>query len=736
MNVETPIHKEIHHFIKIISTIAITLGIVLFLFGLLANYPFVDNMVFTIGIIVANVPEGLLATVTVALTLTSKRMARKHVLVKNLESVETLGSTTTICSDKTGTLTQNRMTLVHMYYDNSVETAETSTTTASFDTSSQAFKDFFRCMVLCNRAEFIGGDEDKPIYQRAVNGDASETALVKFAQPVRDILDVRNANPKLAEIPFNSTNKFQLSVHEQENPDDNRLVLVMKGAPERIIARCSKILVNGKEADLDDFYQQQFQETYDKLGGMGERVLGFAQMYLDPKFGPDYEFETDPPNFPMDNLTFLGLTGLIDPPRPAVPDAVKTCQQAGIKVIMVTGDHPITAKAIARQVNIITDDTKEDMLEKGEEISEENHPKAIVIHGNELREMTDDQLDEVLKYEQIVFARTSPQQKLRIVEGCQRADQIVAVTGDGVNDSPALKKADIGIAMGITGSDVSKEAADMILLDDNFASIVRGIEEGRLIFDNLKKSIAYTLSSNIPEILPFVLFIIIQFPLYLSTVLILCIDVGTDLWPAISLAYEKAESDIMRRKPRNAKVDKLVTAKLMSFAYLQIGIIQALAGIYTFFVVMGDFGFAPWDLFGKAEIFIDPEPDQATIKITPEERAKNVNALANGQTAAFASIIVVQWADLMVCKTRMLSLFQQGMRNMVLNSGMVFETILGLFIVYMPFLDVALGTRPLFPRHLGLPSIPFFFYILAYDELRKLWIRNNRGGWVEENTYY
>ena len=225
--------------------------------------------------------------------------------------------------------------------------------------------------------------------------------------------------------------------------------------------------------------------------------------------------------------------------------------------------------------------------------------KAAVVHGQQLRDMSDKDLDDLLNnHPEIVFARTSPQQKLIIVEGCQRNGAIVAVTGDGVNDSPALKKADIGVAMGISGSDVSKEAADMILLDDNFASIVTGVEEGRLIFDNLKKSIAYTLSSNIPEISPFLIFILIGIPLPLGVVTILCIDLGTDMVPAISLAYEKAESDIMKRLPRNAKVDKLVNERLISMSYLQIGMIQASAGFFTYFVIMAENGFMPSRLPG------------------------------------------------------------------------------------------------------------------------------------------
>merc|ERR1712226_1710977 len=283
------------------------------------------------------------------------------------------------------------------------------------------------------------------------------------------------------------------------------------------------------------------------------------------QFPLGYPYDPDEENFPLTGLRFVGLMSMIDPPRAAVPDAVGKCRSAGIKVIMVTGDHPITAKAIAKSVGIISEgnETVEDIAARLNIPLEDVNPRdahAAVVHGGELKDITADQLDEILMYHtEIVFARTSPQQKLIIVEGCQRMGAIVAVTGDGVNDSPALKKADIGVAMGIAGSDVSKQAADMILLDDNFASIVTGVEEGRIIFDNLKKSIAYTLSSNIPEIAPFLLFQTTGIPLPLTTVMILLVDLGTDLVPAISLAHERAEADIMSRPPRDQKKDNLVT---------------------------------------------------------------------------------------------------------------------------------------------------------------------------------
>ncbi|TNN02805.1 hypothetical protein fugu_010292 [Takifugu bimaculatus] len=524
-------------------------------------------------------------------------MAKKNCLVKNLEAVETLGSTSTICSDKTGTLTQNRMTVAHMWFDNQIHEADTTEdqSGAAFDKSSVTWLSLARIAGLCNRAQFKAGQDSLPILKRDVAGDASESALLKCIELSFGVVRaMRDKNKKVAEIPFNSTNKYQLSVHETEDPNDNRYLLVMKGAPERILDRCSTIMIQGKEQPMDEEMKEAFQNAYMELGGLGERVLGFCHGLLpEDQYPKGFAFDTDDVNFQTDNLCFVGLISMIDPPRAAVPDAVGKCRSAGIKVIMVTGDHPITAKAIAKGVGIISEgnETVEDIAARL------NIPVSQVNPRPE--DLSQDQIDDILRnHTEIVFARTSPQQKLIIVEGCQRLGAIVAVTGDGVNDSPALKKADIGVAMGISGSDVSKQAADMILLDDNFASIVTGVEEGRLIFDNLKKSIAYTLTSNIPEITPFLFFIIVNIPLPLGTITILCIDLGTDMVPAISLAYEAAESDIMKRQPRNPFRDKLVNERLISIAYGQIGMIQALGGFFAYFVIMAENGFLPGHLVG------------------------------------------------------------------------------------------------------------------------------------------
>ncbi|KAK7092204.1 sodium/potassium-transporting ATPase subunit alpha-3-like [Littorina saxatilis] len=742
---ETPIAKEIHHFILIISGVAGMLGIVFFFIALVMGYEWIQAVIFLIGIIVANVPEGLLATMTVCLTLTAQRMAHKNCLVKNLESVETLGSTSTICSDKTGTLTQNRMTVAHLWFDKRIWEADTEegSSKARFTVQHPTWVALSRVAMLCNRAEFKPHQENVHVLKRECNGDASESALLKCVEmTLGGVTQYRSSNPKLVEVPFNSANKYQVSVHQQADQSDRRLLLVMKGAPERILERCTRYIHEGRDCYIDKNFKNAFESAYMKLGGLGERVLGFCDYYLpEDQYTKDYPFDPDNPNFPLNGLRFVGLMAMIDPPRPGVPDAVAKCRSAGIKVIMVTGDHPITAKAIARGVGIIsrTEHTVEELAEQRNvpvEAIDKREAKAAVVHGGELKDLNQACLDDILlNYNEIVFARTSPQQKLIIVEGCQRNGQIVAVTGDGVNDSPALKKADIGVAMGIAGSDVSKQAADMILLDDNFASIVTGVEEGRLIFDNLKKSIAYTLTSNIPEISPFLVYILFGTPLPLGVVTILCIDLGTDMVPAISLAYERAESDIMKRPPRTSN-DRLVNERLIAVSYGMIGMIQAVAGFYAWIVVFAESG---WRLRSLPKVRV--AWDSSNVNDLEDTYGQNwtqsqrKDLQLTGYTVFFVTIVIVQWSDLVICKTRRLSLVHQKMTNHVLTFSLFFETALALLLCYTPGMAAALQTRPLLFTW-WLPAFPFQFLIMIFDENRRYILRRNPGGFVERETYF
>lgn len=936
---KTPIAREIDHFIKLITITSCTIGSIFFILALVNGYNWLDAVIFLIGIIVANVPEGLLATVTVCLTLTAKRMASRQCLVKNLEAVETLGSTSVICSDKTGTLTKNIMTVSHCWYDNHMFKCEVhdSRRARLRDARSLAWHCLTRAAKLCSRARFRPDQGKMPIRRRLTTGDASESAILKWMESeFGNIVEYRDRQKKVAEITFNSTNKYALAIyditeqrrlshilaaqydsnmhrsrsnsrsgsnsklksrlqasgknasgshstgcgshdstpsslangqqtpkqktpisstvhakditlslpgskltnsnensltshsHQQLEPqpvsslanpgntmispatslfsspngrsgstisklsasspyhlnsnsrqhhrfirtrhlnhrhnyhhmgdesihssqpeldriDKNcRFLLVMKGAPERVLERCDSILCSNEIRPLDATMKEAFLKAYESMGSLGERVIGFADLPLPPQqYDERFKFTTDdgPPNFPQNGLRFLGLVSMIDPPRASVPDAVVKCREAGIRIIMVTGDHPITAQSIARSVGIISDssETIHDISKRTGVSPDMVDPKtaqAAIIHGNDLREMNEHQLDEILQnHPEVVFARTSPQQKLTIVEACQRSGAIVAVTGDGVNDSPALKKADIGIAMGLNGSDVSKQAADMILLDDNFASIVHGIEEGRLIFDNLKKSIAYTITSNVPELLPFLVYIIVGVPLALSTVCILLIDLVTDMVPAISLAYEKAETDIMRRRPRNPKTERLVNMKLIGLAYGQIGVLQAIAGFFTYFVVFAENGWLAKDLVGVREKW-----DSKQVTILQDSYGKSWDFDSRkrleytGQTAFFVTIVVLQWGNLIIGKTRKLSIIQQGMDNHVLNFGLIFETAITAMLVYIPGMSV-FKLYPIQPIWWVL-GLPFAILTIIFDEVRKFFIRTYPGGWVERVSYY
>ena len=341
---DTPIKKEIDYFIRIISGIALFIGIVFGITAISIGYEWLDAIVFVIGIIVANVPEGLLATVTVCLTLTAKRMAKKNCLVKNLEAVETLGSTSTICSDKTGTLTQNRMTVAHVWFNGKlveIDTSEHQDGTKKFSfQESDAWKSLARVGSLCSRAEFLGDQDDVPVMKRKVAGDATEAAILKCMElrvggNGNGVLDYRNNNQKICEIPFNSMNKFQVSIHEIEFKGERRNLLVMKGAPERIIERCSTIMMDDQQMPMTEEHKKSFNEAYVNMGDHGERVLGFCDCLLPSnKFPIGFEFNPEEPNFPLEGLNFVGLMSMIDPPRAAVPDAVAKCRGAGIKVII------------------------------------------------------------------------------------------------------------------------------------------------------------------------------------------------------------------------------------------------------------------------------------------------------------------------------------------------------------------------------------------------------------------
>ncbi len=733
--VESPLKKEINLVVYCISVIAILMAIAFFIYGI-PVVGFLNALIYAIGTIVANIPQGLIVTVTVMLTLGARRLAKKNLIVKNLESVEILGSTSVICSDKTGTITQNRMTVVNVWTDEKLIAILYDSGKKDTD-DSPAYNELLNNCCLCIRTVYEGSEDNMhlPVMKRRCLGDASETALLKFydTRPNLEKSDeLRRRYTKIFEIPFNSKNKWQLSIHKDEQSNSNR-VLRMKGAPERIFSICDQIFINGRCVAIDQSIKEKFDSAYKILATKGQRVLGHAIKVLDYQtHGPLFDSQYSEENVPLNNLIFIGLTGLMDPPKLGVVEAVSICKTAGVRVVMVTGDHPLTAKAIAKQVGIIEGDTVEDIAEReGLNVEEVNYnfAEAAVIEGSKIDKLSIVEWNRILNMKQVVFARTSPQQKLLIVTKYQEKGHVVSVTGDGVNDSPALKKADLGIAMNISGSDVSKEAANMILLDDNFASIVEGTKQGRLIYENIKKSIAYTVTHLIPEVIPFLVLFIFGIPLPLSAILILFIDLGTELISAVSLVYEKEEKDIMNRPPRH-RDEHMFDWALFSFSYLQIGVIETLGCMFTYFMCMLHYGFTPYMLYGvSSTFFLATAP---TVKV-PDGRIytaqQQVTILQEAQSAYFITLALLQNVNLFCCRVRRNSIFQQGLfTNKLVIVGVIASTLISLLVGWLNVI-IFTGKVVVFnSTYLWVSWIPFAIFIFMYDEIRRFLVRNTDTG--------
>ncbi|KAF9148587.1 hypothetical protein BG015_009667 [Linnemannia schmuckeri] len=784
---KSPLSREIDDFVKIIATIAITTAIIFFLIGYFAVYSgqgsaaISNTLNFAIGVFVAWVPEGLPATVTMLLTIAAKRMASQNVLVKDLTGVETLGAITLLATDKTGTLTRNQMTVTNIWSSLNLYSAFRSAANAGapFDASSPGIPEVLTISSLCSRAKF--DRTDVPIAERQVLGDATESGLTRFAAAnIGNFDQLNDLYPKVFEVPFNSENKWAMTIHDKEHAT-GKYTLLIKGAPERILRICSTILLNGEAVPLTAEHSKAYDEMYALMASKGHRVLAFAQMLLPrDQYPDDIVFDKEKKNYPTTNLCFVGLVSLEDPPKHGVREAIGRCRSAGIRVMMVTGDHPLTAEAIGRKINLVLSDTKE-MVAKNrgcsiDEVGDDEY-NAIVIHGEQIDSMTDNDWDLIFSKPEIIFARTSPKHKLQIVKRAQAMGHIVGVTGDGVNDSPALKKADLGIAMNISGSDVSKEAASMILLDDNFASTVRGIEEGRLIFTNLKKSIQYTITHSMPEVIPNLLYVIASIPLPISAMLILVIDLGFELIISLTFAWDKPESNtgLMRLPPRkpvtNASVERrrrlatralppvydaesgeevkpsawarfqhsfkamftavywrerfestedevLVDAGLLSWAYLEIGIIETIGGLVTFFVVFykeGNISPAEAVRMQKANMFSSTGTEE------------NKDLLAQAQSTFYLGIMIMQLFNMFACKTRYRLPFGKYMFSNIRSFiGIVVGCALGFFIVYTPGVHVVFGTSPNTKFVYLLIPMAFGVFIIFYATARQLILRRLR----------
>jgi len=748
---ETLMKREIRRFIHIMAGVAITLGIVFFILAKTNGYSYLEATVFCIGIIVANVPEGLLPQMTVALSLTARRLFKRGLLVSNLEIIETLGAVSVICSDKTGTLTCNRMSVSHVVYNNTITTTpitpnQAGDTFNQFQQSDPNFRALQTIATLNTDATFLDSPEnlaETDVLKKTTVGDASESAIIKFVDPLRSITEFRSTCKRLFAIPFNSSNKWMLSVNKQENSD--AALLTMKGAPERVLAMCSSVMLDGEVRPMTDELRKEYEEINVLLAKRGERVLGFAQHELPvDQFPPGYDFNDDGENgacnFPTSGLTMVGCMSLIDPPRLNVRDSIRECHKAGIKVIMVTGDHPITAHAIAKSLDLVTGPTASEIADNEDSSSCE----AIVLHGTELETFGPDDWTHVFSHKEIVFARTMPTQKQDIVRELNKMGHIVAMTGDGVNDAPALKAANVGIAMG-SGTAVAKEAGEIVLLDDDFSNIVVGIREGRLIFDNLKKCISYVLSSNVPQLVPFLLFVAAKIPLAMETIAILLIDLGTDLAPAVSIAYEEPEDAIMNNPPRKNS-EHLVSLKLMSLSYFTIGVFETAAAFFAFYWVFNDFGFSVNSLFGagldyatewtklddeRQNFFRDMCNDNHKYISTSTNSCEQpfvdyrIEALQIARSAFFMTVVWCQIANVLIRKTQTSSIFtvKRLFSNYFMSGSILSEIAVVFLLVYCsPLAETfGFGEPSAIQGTVGMWGIPF---ILIWDELRKYLCRH------------
>ena len=584
---ETPLQTKLNKLGKTLGIAAIAICIIIFVIGLLYKKDPLDMFMTAVSLAVAAIPEGLAAVSTIVLAIGVQRMVKKHAIVKKLPAVETLGSASVICSDKTGTLTQNKMTVKKIFYDGKLENIE------EIKEISPDLKELIYISMMCNDTK-VGADNK-------LTGDPTETALIDMGFNLDFEPALLETMPRAKEIPFDSERKLMTTVNKR----DGKYYVFTKGGIDELLKRCTKYIVNGEvKSDLQN-YMSEIRKYNENMANDALRVLAMGYKILDHE-------PTDEEMKNMENdLIYVGMVGMIDPPREEVKLAVEKCKSAGIKTVMITGDHKATAVAIAKDLGI---------LGEGDE----------AITGSQLEEMSDEELTKnVRKY--AVYARVSPEHKVRIVKAWQANGEIVAMTGDGVNDAPALKTADIGCAMGIVGTDVSKEAADVILTDDNFATIVSSVEEGRRIYDNILKAIQFLLSSNVGEII--VLFIAILIAPILSSkygidinlitpllpIHILWINLVTDSLPALALAVDPAEKDIMKRKPVKSK--KGIFTKGMSWRIIYQGFMIGILTLAAFII-----GIATPD--DKLPTMVDIDG-----KIYSIEEVSNVDELlANGAT--------------------------------------------------------------------------------------------------------
>lgn len=683
----SPLQVEVKRLTAVVSYIAIGVGILFFILALaIAKLTVAEGFIFMMGMAVAFVPEGALPLVTLSLAMGVQRMAKRNALVKKLSAVETLGCTTVICTDKTGTLTQNEMTVRNLWVGGRRLTV-TGTGYAPAGSVQEDGKDagtdgdvraLLHAAAMCNNARLVAPSTEDGHW--TILGDPTEAALLVAARKAGiDLAAELSSRPRLREIPFDSRRKRMTTIHAQ----GTGLVAYCKGAPKEMLSLCTHIRMNGKLIPLDSAERDAAIAANDEYARAGLRVLAVASRVLTDVVNQQHPLGSWTAETAETGMTFLGLQAMMDPPRPEVAAAVERCHHAGIRIIMITGDYGLTAASIARRIGIIS------------------QAQPRVVTGADLDVMPDSELREALASD-IIIARAAPEHKLRVVQTLQALGHVVAVTGDGVNDAPALKKADIGVAMGLTGTDVAKEAASMVLMDDNFASIVNAVEEGRAVYSNIKKFMSYILTSNTPEAFPFILYVLsgTRIPLGMTVMQVLSVDLGTDMLPALALGAEHPEPGLMDRPPRSRN-EHVLSPGLLLRAYLYLGTIQGLLALLAFFYHYWTHGY-PGQIFGL-----------------PGEGA--VYAVAT--TMTLAATVATQIGNLFAHRTERTSVFRYPLfSNRLIWVGIAWEVLLMCALSYVPFLQPVFNTGPIPAGNLWL-LIAVIPVLLIADELRKAVVR-------------
>ncbi len=657
---ESPLEHQVKRVAWLIAGVSVAAGLVFFPLGaLVAGLPPADALTFAIGLIVANVPEGLLPTITLALAVGVRGLARSGALVKRLSAVETLGSTTVICTDKTGTLTENRMQATAVWTDaGEFDLSQTPPGEPPVERLAQA-------LAACNNAE-LGPDA----------GDPTELALLQAARLLgADVTLAAREAGRRKEFHFDAGRRLMSTIDER--PDG--LYVHVKGAPEEALERCELILgADGTERPLSAAERESIVGLSERWAGEGLRILAAATVRL-PAGAPPPEDREEVER----GLVFLGLVALFDPPRPEVAEAVVRCYGAGIRIVVITGDAGPTAVAIARKIGIVGDGVR-------------------LVAGRELDRLSDAALGELLRTEPaLVFARSSPEAKLRIADALRDQGEVVAMTGDGVNDAPALRRADIGVAMGQSGTEVARQAATMVLTDDNFATIVTAVQAGRRVYDNVRKFILYIFAHATPEVVPFLVFALSggAVPLPLTVLQILAIDLGTETLPALALGQEPAEPGLMDRPPRSPR-EGVISGELLVRAWGFLGGISAGLVLGGFFFVLLRAGWSPGD-----SVAVGSSLHHVYLQAT---------------TMTFAGIVACQVGTAFAARTSTASLRSVGVwSNRALLWGIAFELVFTAALLYVPPLQAVFGTRALPPSDLVL-LMGFPVIVWGADELRRL----------------